>query len=380
MINYSPCLLTFRHTGNFVSNQIYWKNIHSYKRINKLKEYSNSFIKSNIYLHQYQRIQFSSNSSNSNENSSLLFYKQKLIDYASLSKLRLSSLVVLTTSAGFVVAGSPIDYPLLINACVGTGLCAASAATFNQVIEVDRDKAMKRTKNRPLPAGRVGINEASIWGITTGVLGTSMLYVTTNPVVTFLGLSNIFLYAGPYTYSKQYSEINTWLGSIVGAIPPIMGFAAATGGVICTPEPLALGSLLFLWQFPHFFALSWLHREDYCRGDFQMVAVNDETGKRSAELIMEYSVYLSMIPLASSFVGLTSSMFAVEGTLINCYLLYLAQRFRKDQSKANARKIFLCSLWYLPLLLLAFVFHSRNWQKKIEAVEVDNVSILKDKY
>eukprot|EP00607_Mallomonas_marina_P009639 CAMPEP_0182421742 /NCGR_PEP_ID=MMETSP1167-20130531/7208_1 /TAXON_ID=2988 /ORGANISM="Mallomonas Sp, Strain CCMP3275" /LENGTH=174 /DNA_ID=CAMNT_0024599157 /DNA_START=407 /DNA_END=928 /DNA_ORIENTATION=+ len=170
-------------------------------------------------------------------------------------------------------------------ACIGTALCAASANTFNQVIETENDKKMNRTRMRPLPSNRVSKYEALTVAIAAGGMGTGILLVGTNPVVAALGAGNIFLYAGPYTVSKQLSELNTWIGSLVGAIPPVMGWAAATGGSLMSAEPVALALLLYLWQFPHFFALSWLHREDYARGGFQMVAVNDPTGERSASLI-----------------------------------------------------------------------------------------------
>ena len=156
---------------------------------------------------------------------------------------------------------------------------------------------------------------------------------------------------------------------MVGAIPPVMGYMAAshTGwAAMLHPESIALSSLLFLWQFPHFFSLSYMHRDDYARGGFQMVAVNDETGRRSANLVWEYSLMLSLLPVGAWAGGLTSSMFLVEGAAVNAYLLYLAHQFRKEggQTKAKARQIFLCSLWYLPLILAAMAFHSKNWTKE----------------
>lgn len=283
-----------------------------------------------------------------------------------LSKFRLSSLVVVTTGAGFVCTGIPIDFGLMATACFGTGLCAASASTFNQVFERTNDAAMKRTLNRPLPTGALTPFQAKAWGALTGTTGVSMLLYGTNPVVAVLGASNILLYAGAYTFSKRFTEYNTWIGSFVGAIPPVMGWAAASGGSIFTYEPIALGTLLFLWQFPHFFALSWLHREDYARGNFQMVAVNDPDGKRSSRLIMEYSLYLAAFPLVTSGMGLTSYMFALEGTVVNAYFLYLAKKFNDQRNNSGARRIFLASLWYLPVLLTAYVFHSRTWDMEME--------------
>ncbi|GMH53167.1 hypothetical protein TL16_g01389 [Triparma laevis f. inornata] len=289
--------------------------------------------------------------------------------YAELSKARLSSLVVLTTSCGFLSAGLPLtlSLPTMLGASFGTALCASSASTWNQVLEVDRDKKMKRTRLRPLPAGNVSIQEASALAITTGTLGGLTLYAFTDPLTTALGLGNIAL-----------SEINTWVGAIVGAIPPVMGWTAA-GGNLLDPECAFLASSLFLWQFPHFFALSWMHRVDYSRGGFQMVPCNDPTGDRTASLITRYSVYLSTLPILSTFAGITSSMFAVEGFLLNGYLLYRAKKFDDDRSNGNARKVFLTSLWYLPCLLGLFIFHSKNWNDESQKEIQEKVVALREK-
>lgn len=289
---------------------------------------------------------------------------------AELTKFRLSSLVVFTTAAGFICAGGPIDMMTMGYACAGTALCAASAGTFNQVFEIENDRAMKRTLNRPLPSGKITAAQAATVGAITGVTGTALLYTMTNPLVAALGASNIILYAGIYTYSKRHTELNTWIGSIVGAIPPIMGWCAATHGSLLEAEPWILGSLLFLWQFPHFFALSWLYRDDYTRGQFQMVPVNDPTGVRTAGFIQEYSLYLAAFPFLTTALGYTGYMYTIEGTAANAYLLYLSHRFSQDRTNANARKIFLTSLWYLPLLLAGYVFHTRMWEKKKQILEI----------
>ena len=285
--------------------------------------------------------------------------------YLDLSKFRLSSLVVFTTAAGFLSAGGPVIWDTMMCTCFGTAFCAASASTFNQIFEIERDKQMNRTKNRPLPSNKVTIGEAAALGISTGTLGAVLLYSTSHPLTAALGVANIALYSGAYTYSKRVTEWNTWIGSVVGAIPPVMGYVAATNGHLISAEPMLLASTLFLWQFPHFFSLSWMHREDYARGGFQMVSTNDVDGSRSASLIYRYSLFLSALPVLSSAFGVTTYMFAVEGIAANAYLLYLASKFHKDRSNANARRIFLCSLWYLPLLLAGFVVHSKSWNKDV---------------
>lgn len=225
---------------------------------------------------------------------------------------------------------------------------------------------------RPFPSNRIQTTEALTFGAMSGLTGVGMLYSLTNPLVAGLGAANIFLYAVPYTLSKPRSEYNTWVGAVVGAIPPMMGWAAATESLYAS-EPFALAAILFLWQFPHFFALSWMYREDYRRGGFQMVPCNDPTGQRTASLIMRYSLYSAAFPLATSMAGLTSYMFAVEGTILNLALLYLANNFRRDQSNGHARKIFLYSLVYLPLLLGGYVFHSRMWSESKGEEQVSTI-------
>jgi heme O synthase-like polyprenyltransferase len=195
------------------------------------------------------------------KNSPLNPFLQSVANYANLSKFRLSALVVVTTSAGYLCTGVPIDPLLLSTTCIGTALCAASANSFNQTIERDYDRLMNRTKQRPLPSGKLTVPQALTFAISSGAAGVGMLYAFSNPVVALLGAGNIFLYAGPYTHMKRLTEANTWVGSVVGAIPPAMGWAAATGGDLMSLDNGALCALLFLWQFPHFFALAWMHRE-----------------------------------------------------------------------------------------------------------------------
>eukprot|EP00567_Pseudictyota_dubia_P014290 CAMPEP_0197441960 /NCGR_PEP_ID=MMETSP1175-20131217/8088_1 /TAXON_ID=1003142 /ORGANISM="Triceratium dubium, Strain CCMP147" /LENGTH=474 /DNA_ID=CAMNT_0042972341 /DNA_START=37 /DNA_END=1461 /DNA_ORIENTATION=+ len=292
-----------------------------------------------------------------------------------LSKAKLSALVVSTSTAGFLAAGGPISYPTLAACAVGTALCSSSASTFNQIFEVERDRRMKRTRNRPLVKGVVSPGSAAALATASGVGGGVILLAGTDPVTAALGVANIGLYAGAYTALKTKSEINTWVGAVVGAVPPVMGWTAATGGSLLDLEAAFLGGTLFLWQFPHFFALSWMHRVDYARGGFQMVPVNDPDGDRTADLISRYTWYLSAIPLASSALSVTSSMFAVEGVALNAYALYVAKRFDRDRSNANARKVFLTSLWYLPCLMTLFILHSRKWREEEEATDESKVDI-----
>mmetsp|Transcript_24668 Transcript_24668/g.28512 ORF Transcript_24668/g.28512 Transcript_24668/m.28512 type:complete len:485 (+) Transcript_24668:41-1495(+) len=294
---------------------------------------------------------------------------QYLKTISELSKARLSALVVSTTTFGYLAAAPiPINYATLAAASLGTALCSSSASTLNQIFEYDRDSKMKRTRKRPLVTQNViGLKGAIGLASFTGLSGGSILYFGTDEITTALGIGNIALYAGAYTFLKPRSEWNTWLGALVGAIPPVMGYTAATQGLgLYDIEALLIGSTLFLWQFPHFFALSWMHRIDYARGGFEMVSTNDVDGTRSAALIRNYTYYLSTVPFISTVAGVTSSMFAVESLAFNGYALYVAHKFNEDKSNGNARKVFLTSLWYLPCWMVLFLLHSKKWKEEDE--------------
>ncbi len=224
---------------------------------------------------------------------------------------------------------------------------------------------MKRTGNRPLVTGAVSKEMAMGLGCLTGTSGGLILGLGTDPITTMLGVGNIGVYAGLYTHLKPKSEINTWVGAVVGAVPPVMGWTAA-GGSLLDAEAMLLGATLFLWQFPHFFALNWMYRTDYKRGGFAMVAVNDPHGDRTASLIQRYGLYLASLPFISTAMEVTSPMFAVDaGILLNGYALHVASKFNQDRSNANARKVFLTSLWYLPCVMMLFLLHSRRWHEEI---------------
>lgn len=286
--------------------------------------------------------------------------------YADLAKARLSALVVATTACGFLAAGGPFSTHLgLLSSCViGTALCSSSAAAWNQIFEIDRDAKMKRTQQRPLVQGILSVTQAQTAATLWGVGGVGLLYVGTDPTTTLLGVGNIALYSGLYTWMKPRTIYNTWVGAVVGAIPPVMGWTAATGGSLMDIEAMILGSTLFLWQMPHFFALSFMHRLDYARGGFAMVPVLEENGDHTARLITRYAAYLSTIPFLATLAGVTSSMFALEGIVLNAYALHVAHKFSRDRTNANARKVFLTSLWYLPAFMMLFLLHSRVWDEE----------------
>jgi len=294
-----------------------------------------------------------------------------LMAYAELSKARLSSLVVLTSGAGFLLAGSPVDWPACLAAVTGTTLAAAAANTFNQIYERKTDALMKRTMRRPLPSGRLTTSQAAVFGVGCAAASSAILLTcSSGPLAASIAVGNIILYACIYTPMKQVSIYNTHVGAVVGALPPLIGWAAATGSVAAV-EPFLLSYSLFAWQFPHFYSLAWTLRKDYARGGHMMVPVIDTTnGIWTAQQSFRHALLLSMVPFVAVLTGVTSPMFAVEGIVLNGYFLYLARRFSLDPSDLTARPLFLASLWYLPVLLFLIVFHATSWRLNTISPEV----------
>ncbi|KAJ8291575.1 Protoheme IX farnesyltransferase, mitochondrial [Rhodotorula toruloides] len=310
--------------------------------------------------------------------------------YKALGKFKLSSLVVLTTMAGYAMCpvdpsttaaamdafaqslGSslPSDTSLLPSATntlgaspannltlsvllpttVGTTLCAFSAAAFNQLIEASYDAQMARTRNRPLPKRTVTPLHAATYGALTGSVGLATLYAM-NPLSAFLGLFTIVLYCPLYTISKRHSVYNTWIGSVVGAIPPLIGWAACTASVdpISQPGAWALFGLMFAWQFPHFMSLAHTLRSSYASSGYRMLAVLDPP--KNALVSLRYS--LALVPLCAVFpyLGLTNAAFAYLSLLPNGLLAVAAWRFWKKREERRAKELFWASLVQLPVIL-----------------------------
>jgi len=282
-----------------------------------------------------------------------------------LSKARLSTLVVSTSTCGYFAAGVPTSYTTLAACCVGTALCSSCASTLNQIIEVERDSRMVRTSNRPLVQKTVvSMKSAYVIASCMGLAGGTVLFYGTEIITFSLGVGNIALYAGIYTYLKPRSEWNTWVGALVGAIPPVMGYTSATCGEgLCDIEVAILGATLFLWQFPHFFSLSWMHRNDYAKGGFKMVTTSDnERGDTTSKLITKYSFYLSVMPIISTLFEVTNGVFVIEGFILNGYAIHVSKKFDKNRNNFNARKVFRTSLWYLPVWMMLFLLHSKKLQ------------------
>ncbi|XP_012687560.2 protoheme IX farnesyltransferase, mitochondrial [Clupea harengus] len=268
--------------------------------------------------------------------------------YARLSKINLTALVVTTAAAGFAMAPVPFDPYLFLYASLGTGLCSCTANSINQYFEVPFDSNMNRTKNRPLVRGQISPLHAVSFALACGIPGVALLTLAVNPLTGLLGALNIVLYTSCYTPLKRLSITNTWMGAVVGAIPPIMGWTAATGSL--DAGALLMGGLLYSWQFPHFNALSWNLREDYSRGGYRMMSVTHPDMCRRVAL--RHSLGLIGLSSLAPVVGITTWTFPLVSLPINLYISYLAFRFYRNADRQNARKLFFCSLWHLPMLLL----------------------------
>ncbi|XP_027366195.1 protoheme IX farnesyltransferase, mitochondrial [Abrus precatorius] len=279
--------------------------------------------------------------------------------YWELSKARLSMLVVATSGTGFVLgSSSAVDLSTLSWTCLGTMMVAASANSLNQVFEINNDAKMKRTSRRPLPSGRITIPHAVGWASSVGVAGTALLATQANMLAAGLAASNLVLYAFVYTPLKQIHPVNTWVGAVVGAIPPLLGWAAAAGDI--SLNGMILPAALYFWQLPHFMALAYLCRDDYAAGGFKMYSLADASGQRTALVALRNSIYLIPLGFLAYDWGVTSGWFCLESTVLTLAISAAAFSFYRDRTKEKARRMFHASLLYLPVFMSGLLIHRRS--------------------
>ena len=274
-------------------------------------------------------------------------------DLAELTKSRLTLLVLFTTLAGFYLgqpAGSTIQPLLLLCTLTGTTAVAAGAAVLNQVLEVRQDSLMHRTRNRPLPSTRWKEQDALCLGIYLSGFGLAGLLIYVNPLTCTIAALTLFSYLFLYTPLKRHTPLNTLIGAIPGALPPVIGFAAT--GTPLNSGALALFLILFFWQMPHFLAIAWLYREDYARGGFRMLTMHDPDGKATAWKSTLYALLLLPCGLAPYFLGMTSWIYLVGATICGAAYLAASLHFLKKPGTGSARHLFLISIIYLPLVLI----------------------------
>src|SRR5581483_8973560 len=275
-------------------------------------------------------------------------------DFLELTKPRVTWLIVMSTAVGYYFGHSGSwSVWAVIHVLLGTALIASGTAALNQWYERDADREMKRTRNRPLPAGRMRPAHALYFGIALAIAGSLELGLGVNWLCSVLGIATLMMYLFAYTPLKQKTWWSTTVGAVPGAMPPLIGYAAAANKL--TPEALVLGAILFLWQFPHFYAIAWMYREDYSRAGIRMLPVVEPDGGSTARQILLFSCLLIPISLLPKWMGMTGSIYMVGAILLGLLFLYAGIRVSLDRTKVRARKVLLASVLYLPVLYALMV-------------------------
>jgi protoheme IX farnesyltransferase len=275
-------------------------------------------------------------------------------DYLELSKSRIVMMVLITTAAGYAFASPRIDWMLLLNALVGTGLVAAGTNALNQYIERDHDAKMRRTRLRPLPDGRIAPRAALVFSVAISILGTLYLGIAVNWLTAALGAFTLISYIFVYTPLKRVSTICTLIGAIPGAIPPLMGWTAATG--VLGTGGWIIFAILFFWQLPHFMAISWMYRDDYARGGFAMLSVRDDDGRTTARHAVFYSLALLTVSVLPPLFGLSTFVYLAGAVLAGVALTFASFTFLAARTPARARRLFMASNIYLIVMMSLLVF------------------------
>ena len=274
---------------------------------------------------------------------------QAVKDYLALTKPRITWLILMSTGVGyFFGAKSGWHLLTLLYTIIGTGLIASGTAALNQWSEREADAKMKRTQARPLPAGRISPRSALIFAILISIAGFAVLFGAVNVLTGLLGLFTLASYLFIYTPLKQRSPHATTIGAIPGAMPPLIGYAAASGTL--TWEAWILFAILFLWQFPHFYAIAWMYREDYERAGIRMLPVVEPDGESTARRILLFSLILIPISLVPKFLAMTGNFYLVGALALGALFVYAGLRISFDRTRQRARAVLLASIVYLPVL------------------------------
>jgi protoheme IX farnesyltransferase len=278
----------------------------------------------------------------------LPFVAGRAADFVTLTKPRLNFLVVATTMAGYYLGAERLDLALLFHTVVGTGLVAGGAAAFNQVLERDIDGLMRRTMARPLPDGRLRPAVATAFASAISALGLIQLAGGANLLAAAVALTTLVSYVAVYTPLKRRTSLSTLVGGIPGALPPVIGWVAARHAL--SPEAWVLFAIVFLWQMPHFLAIAWMCRDDYRRAGLPMLPVIETDGRSTASQVVLYSATLIPVSLLPTVIGLTGRVYFAGAAALGAGFLFLAVQFALNRSSETARRLFLGSISYLPLL------------------------------
>jgi len=280
-------------------------------------------------------------------------------DWLALTKPRLNLLVLVTTLAGLYLAEpSGVSTALLVHTLIGSALVAGGAAALNQVLERGTDALMRRTRWRPVPSGRISAREATLLGGLLSTLGLVELAVFTNVTAAAVAAVTLASYVLVYTPLKTRTSLSTLIGAVPGALPPVIGWTAATGTV--SSGAAVLFGIVFLWQMPHFLAIAWMYRDDYGRAGIPLLPVLEPDGRRTGHQALLYASVLWPVSLLPAIVGLAGLVYSAAATVLGFLFIGLTVQFAQERSQATARRLFLFSILYLTLLLGALVA-SRIW-------------------
>ena len=275
-------------------------------------------------------------------------------DYVALTKPRLNFLVVASSAAAYYLgAAGRLDPGAMAEAVLGTALVASGAAVLNQLFERDTDGLMRRTRSRPLPDGRVAPADAAIFGVALSAAGLIVLTARANLLAAGLALATLAVYLVVYTPMKRRTPLATLIGAVPGALPALIGWTAARGTIALGGA--ALFAIVYLWQIPHFMAISWLYRDDYAAARFPMLSVVDGRGRRAGRQAFVYAAALVPMSLTPTLVGMAGPIYFVVAAMLSVALLVLAARFARARDDVSARVLFFGSITYLPLLWVVMI-------------------------
>lgn len=270
-------------------------------------------------------------------------------DYIELTKPRITWLILMSTGIGYWFGtGAGLDWLALFHTVLGTGLLASGTAALNQWYEREADRKMRRTAGRPLPSGRISAGGALVFGLGLSAAGFVDLWLGANLLAALIGAFTLASYLCLYTPLKQRTWLSTTVGAIPGAMPPLIGYAAAHGTV--TPEGWVLAAILFLWQFPHFYAIAWMYREDYARAGIRMLPVVEPDGRSTARQMVVYGAVLIPVSLLPVVLGMSGAVYLAGALAAGLWFLRSGVRVARERTVLRARGVLMVSVLYLPLL------------------------------
>jgi heme o synthase len=278
--------------------------------------------------------------------------------YIELTKPRITWLILMSTAIGYFFGLpraadwwgflSAVHVWPLLHTIIGTGLMASGTAALNQWFEREADRRMRRTAGRPLPTGRVSASRALAFGVALSVAGFLELWFGTDLLAGLVGAFTLVTYLFCYTPLKQRTWWSTTVGAIPGALPPVIGYAAAAGGL--DRHAAVLAAILFLWQFPHFYAIAWMYKDDYARAGIRMLPVIEKDGRCTARQIVLYGMALIPVSLTPVFLGMEGAVYAVGALALGLWFLYSGVRVALERTIIRARRVLVTSVLYLPLI------------------------------